>query len=179
MNQLMQFRHRGLLRIALPLACIFLSSAALADSSAGLPLAPGASYSAKLDGQDFIATWVSSSYSSMGGKQVLNVTGHVGEGLDGRFFNCNFVEPKVGSVALGGSGFVRTGCTYHGGGTDFMESDYSMESGSIEITALDAAANTVSGNFTLSGRNHARTRALNVTDGHFVKIPIGTPSRLK
>jgi hypothetical protein len=155
------------------------TAVAVADSISGLPLAAGASYRATLDGQNFTATWVSASKTSVGGKDVLNVTGHIGEGAEGKYLNCNLVAPRVGVIPFGGSLLARTSCKFHNGGFDFMENDFDLSSGSIEITALDAAANTVSGRFSLSGQNHAHTRELKAVTGQFVKVPIDASSRLK
>ncbi len=150
-------------------------AAASADDISQLPAAPGAKFSANVDGKPFVATWVGTTYTTIKGQETLNVTGHIGTGIDSQFINCNIVEPKVGSYVLGGHA-MGTSCSYHGGG-DVFNGHFHFESGSIEITELDAGK-TVSGTFSGSGKNMSGNKTLAVTDGHFTKIPLGQQSRV-
>lgn len=152
-------------------------AAAQADQASQLPLAPGAKFSATVDGKPFAANWAGTVQTTIAGKDALNVTGHVGEGVDSKFINCSIVAPKVGSFPFGGSGFAKTSCSYHAG-SDIFNGTFALKSGVIEITQLDAAGSTVSGTFSGSGHNMAGDKTMSVTDGHFEKIPLGQQSRL-
>lgn len=150
---------------------------AKADQTSQLPLAPGAKFIATVDGKPFTANWAGTVQTTIAGKDALNVTGHVGEGADSTFINCSIVAPKVGSFPFGGSGFAKTSCSYHTT-SDIFNGTFALKTGVIEITQLDVAGNTVSGTFSGSGKNMAGDKTMNVTDGHFEKIPLGQQSRL-
>ena len=150
-----------------------------ADTASTLPLAAGARYVAKIDGVDFVATWVGAISRSSGGKEILTITGHVGEGASGAFINCAIVDPRVGTIPFGGSLMARTGCSFQNG-TDVFESGFRFKQGSVEITEIDAGAHTISGRFTMTdARNMSGSRALKLAEGSFSKIPLDQQSRLK
>ncbi len=166
-------------RVVLALAAATALTPALAadDTASKLPLAAGAKYVAKIDGVDFVATWVGAVSRTSGGKEILSITGHVGEGASGAFINCAIVDPKVGTIPFGGSLMAKTGCSFQNG-TDVFESGFRFKQGSIEITEIDAR--TVSGRFTMSdAKNMSGSRALKLAEGSFSKIPLDQQSRLK
>ncbi len=152
---------------------------ALADSISTLPLAPGARFTARIDGAEFVATWTSASIRTSGGKEILSLAGHIGEGSDGKFVNCSIVDPKVGTIPFGGALMASSGCHYQSGSNVF-ENGFHFRTGSFTITEIDAKAGTISGSFTMGdARNMAGTRAVASASGSFTKVPTDQTSRLK
>ena len=152
---------------------------ARADTVSALPLAPGARFTAKIDGADFVATWTSASTRTSAGKEVLSLAGHIGEGADSKFLNCSIVDPKVGTIAFGGALMASTGCHYQSGSNVF-DNSFRFNKGSVTITEVDAKAGTISGSFTMGdAKNMAGTRALTSAEGSFAKVPMNQTSRLK
>ncbi len=170
---------RSIGAIALIAGAIAVPVVALADTVSTLPLAPGARFTAKIDGADFIATWTSASTRTSGGKEVLSLAGHIGEGADSKFLNCSIVDPKVGTIVFGGALMASTGCHYQSGSNVF-ENSFRFKTGSVTITEVDAKTGTITGSFTMGdARNMAGTRALTAAEGSFAKVPMNQTSRLK
>lgn len=165
--------------LALAASTALTTAFAADDTASKLPLAGAARYVAKIDGVDFVATWVGATSRTSGGKEILTLTGHVGEGASGAFINCAIVDPKVGTIPFGGGLMARTGCSFQNG-TDVFESGFRFKQGSIEITEIDAGAHTISGRFTMTdAKNMSGSRALKLAEGSFSKIPLDQQSRLK
>jgi hypothetical protein len=116
------------------------------------PSSAGDSLTAKLDGKPFTSEWTNASKFTLAGKEVLNFNGHIGTGPGSRYFNCQVAGAAPGLFKIGeGPAMGKTGCSYTAG-ADVMADRYSFKSGTVELTAVDAAH--VAGKFEGSAKNH-------------------------
>ena len=131
------------------------------------------SLTAKLDGKPFTSEWTNASKFMLAGKEVVNFNGHIGTGPGSRFFNCQVASAAPGVFKIGeGPAMAKTSCSYLAG-ADVMADRYSFKSGTVELTAVDAAH--VAGKFEGSAKNHDG-KTVEVTGGVFITGTGPTPA---
>lgn len=145
---------------ALLFSCVVQAPSALADT-----------FTALVDGQKFVATQVIAVRSTIAGKPVINVTGHMKTKVI-TSIGFNITGTSIGHYAIEPGSLKTTHGSYH---VDVMDPDimnvYSFRGGAVEITALDAKAALVSGTFAATATN-SEGKSVAITNGVFKDIPL-------